>query len=1157
VPLRKIILFLIIVFISSYSSYSQSNVYNARIKLDSCAISLKTKFTLYSSITIATLDKEIISPSKYSVKGNTIFFETDFCALYRGHEFILKYRYYTLGISNKYALLDTAIQIQQEKPIIVDYEYDFNKSTPILDEKNMKYAGSFARGFSIGNAQSLVLNSRFDMQLSGDIGNGIGIAAAISDDNIPIQADGNTQTLQEFDRVFIKLYKNQNEVNAGDYSIENHPSHFMRYLKKIKGLGVNTVTTLKEKSIKTTANIATSRGKFARHTLATKEGNQGPYRLNGLNNERFIIVLSGTEKVYLNGLLLVRGQEYDYVIDYNTAQITFTANKMITRESRIIVEYEYTDQNYYRTIYTAGTEISLSPKSQIILNLYSEQDSKKSISQAELDTSEIQYLSQLQTTQPFYSISSIRRSSAIEDGQIKYELLPNPSYPSDPNQYILVYTSDKATGVYTSSFSEVGAEKGSYNIDNQQALNGRVYKYVGYNKGNYDPVNRLVPPEQKQMLNLAYKQKIGKYHNLYTDLSITNLDANRYSTLDNAENTGAAIFFRFDGKYKALVKGKDTTFIIYQTNVENTTKNFRPLNQYRTQEFARDWNYIKTNNAPEIIVNSFIGIEKPNKFKGVLSYSNFQASNFFTGHNVKLDLFYKKNGFTLSAIPTITSSENTIDKGVFTRPNFILQQKLSKKMSVGVELESETNKNNSIGGDTLRATSYAFNYTKSYVQYTYSKDIDFRLSYNQRKDLFAIKTDLSPTFDIKEIEFSGKYYGSKISNYSSSLKVRDYKVLNNSRAPNESSKLTILGNIDHDLTLLKRAIAATTNYQLNSGQEPKLEYVYQKIENLRGEYVYVGSDTAKIKNLNDFRYDPSNPLASYVRFTVPNNEFTTTNNLTLNHSLRIEPSLYWAKSEKKLTKVQKTISRFSNYTSVRYLNKLSSNSDAFSPINFNGNDTATVAYSKNIISTLNYNRGNPNFDAAFVYRNNGAKNNQINGAEQRDFIENEFKFRIKIARNCDFNTNINSGYKTFYNSLFKEREYNITHRKINAEVNYRPTTKFRIGTNYRHQQSNQTINLLEKATINEMAFNSNIRNSGNAAIDFNLSMVHIVYTGLNNSFVAYDLLEGLKAGTNFLWSANVTKRMSKMVDIILRYEGRKVEGNETIHVGNIQAKATF
>jgi hypothetical protein len=1127
-------------------------VYQA--KVDSmCSLPLMHDFILRSSLEVKdsadNIDLEIaeINSQKLILKS---------CEKFTKSTITIKYRYLLPPLSRPYSLIDTT-KMTYVDPLkkVVKFDPDKGKSEKIISSENLNYNGSFSRGFALGNTQSLVLNSNFNMQLNGELGNGIKILAAISDDNIPIQPEGNTQVLQEFDRVFITVNKDRTTVVAGDFELRRPSSYFMNFQKKLKGISVTTSQDLnKNLTNQTTVNVASSRGKFARQSLKIKEGNQGPYRLQGNNNERFIIVLSNQEKVYFNGELLRRGLEYDYIIDYNSAEITFSPRRLIAKETRVIIEFEYTDLNYFRSLYHIRNDIS-SKRLSLNLNFYSEQDSRNSTSQIELDSTDIGILTRSGDSRDLSYRSGIRRLSSdlASENNVTYAWITNANQAVDGVPMILAFSTDQSKDLVTASFTDLGAGKGSYDLDTRQGLNGRIYQYVGKGKGRYEPLIELIPPEKKQMATLGGSFRINNKSEVRSEVSYSFLDINRFSVLGDNDNAGAGGYIEFSHETD-LDSSKNITWSNL-AKIERITSTFNPLNPYRAAEFNRDWNIDTVSQSAQNLILVSTGVKSKRNQLGY-EYNNFNLQSFFNGHRHQIRGFLDQNGWKGWTNLGLTTTESLKKNTRFLRPSFELSKIVNKldQMQLGIALEHENNRW-SKDSDSLFKESYAFDYWRYYLRSNEARPYIFQISYNVRDDQFAYQGVMTKGIAIKEWEVVNQFNIAKAQRFNIVIKKRDFDVLRPDIVTTESSKNTLIGSLDYGLNT--KGIQLATNYQISGGQEPKLEFIYQKVENNFGDFVYAGPDTAVIKNAADFRYDPGNPNARYIRLTLPNSIFISTNNIAFNNSLRIEPKAYLKKDKPNKGWI-KMISRFEDLFTVRINQKQTANntSRTFDPF-VQISDTNLVSYNSFITNNVFFNKGSANFDAVFTTRNNAIRLNQLNGDETRSLIEHELRGRKRIFEAGDMIMTLGKGERGYAVKLFPDRGYAIDFKRAIVDLDIRQGTSIRYSLKYRLEHRNQSLNSLSEAKINELSGGFNIRQKNKSAFDATLSQLWIKYDGIQGSAIEYDMLDGLKKGNNLLWNFNFTQRLNGVLDLNIRYEGRRSGLNPAIHIARAQVKATF
>jgi hypothetical protein len=626
-----------------------------------------------------------------------------------------------------------------------------SQSSDIFKMEGLDKSGSISRGISFGNNQDMAVNSNLNLQLSGHLSNDVDILLAATDSNIPIQPEGNTQQLQEFDKVFIQISNPTSKVIAGDFQLQRPTSYFMNFHKKAQGISLSTaIKTNKDKPeklqgiYKTSLSAAVSRGKFSRNIIQGQESNQGPYPLKGAENETFIIVLSGTERVYINGRLMDRGQENDYVIDYNTSQITFTAKQLITKDKRIVVEFQYSDKNYARSLLHFGNDYEQN-RLKLHLNVYSEQDNKNQPLQQDLSPAQKKLMSQIGDTLshaifPSFDSVPFSRNEVLYKG-IDTTILGKPLK-------LFVYSTDSLSKLYRVSFSNVGQGNGYYNQINSSA-NGKVFQWVGYDAithkplGAYEPVILLITPKQKQMATFGVDYVFNANTKLSVETAVSKNDLNTFSSANSNDDVGYGVKMNLDNvKPLHSEEQKDTTSgpltLISNVNYEYVQKYFSPIQRFRSIEFERDWNrpiVVTTTTVTPVLNDQHIagaGFGLAKKGLGEIGYkiNTFMEGSFYNANKHLINLNLKQNGHNINYNGSLLSSKSITNTNFYRHKSDISQRVL--KMVVGVKDEFERNKFKLKGSDSLQLNSYQFWEWQAYTQnYDTTKNMEFIISNEQ------------------------------------------------------------------------------------------------------------------------------------------------------------------------------------------------------------------------------------------------------------------------------------------------------------------------------------------------------------------------------------------------------------------------------------------
>ncbi len=1123
-----------------------------------CSVFAQEQSTNYRTKTIAVrdaiqIDTLSINPSWFLVKlkdnsaVDTTFYSIDFkTALLKFKRPIetdsvkIDYLRYPEFLTRSYFQLDDKVVVENTDNLQRLYKLNqSNLQNTFTPFDGLSTSGSISRGVTIGNNQNSVLNSELDLQISGKISEKVSLRASIQDANIPLQESGYSQRLDEFDQVFIELFSDRWNIRAGDIDLVNDNSYFARFTKRVQGLLVNVNLGDEDATTNLFAAGALVRGQFTTSQFTAQEGNQGPYKLRGPNNELFVLIVSGSETVYVNGVPLERGENEDYIIDYNAGEIIFNSTFPITSEMRITVDYQFSERNYSRFTAFGGGNYT-TEKLKLGVSVYSEVDAKNQPLQQNLSTEQVGILADAGD-----NISQMVAPSDVEQAYDENRILYRKELVN--GEEVFVFSNDPEDQLFSVKFTQLGVNQGDYMLINSNAVEN-IYEYVapinGVPQGNYAPVVQLDAPEKLQVAVVNGSYKPTERTDVYFELAGSKNDLNLFSSLDDRDNNGFA--GRLSIKQN-LIKTDSLWNLNLYADADLIQDNYTTIQRLYRAEFNRDWN-LDNPLGNQSLLSSGVELMHPKKGTASYRFEHLNYSENFNGnrHNILANL--RLNRWHLFSNSSFLSNNSRVSTSTFSRSfNRVIYS--FNKQWVGTRIAFEDNEQRQKETDLLTNLSQRFNSYEAFTGYGDSTGVFVELGYKYRVN------DSLRANKMERVNTSNTYYvrSKLIQNTNTNLGIyANYRKLI-SQDENIEDERSLNSRINFNQKLFNNLVISNTIFETNSGSLPQQDFTYVEVEAGQGSYTWIDYNNNGIQELNEFEVAQFSDQGSFIRVLLPNQVFVKTHQNRLSQSLTINFQ-QWSTSEEKTKQV---FSHFYNQTSYLVDRKTRREGNTFDLNPFASADDNQLALNNSIRNVLFYNRGKQNYTTSYTYLNNTNRSVLSIGFQENKLSSHQLQFNHLIAKSWLINLESSFEKNESENENFASRNYELDELRLQPKLSYLFNENARFDVFYQYTSKDNGIGDMEQLLQNNYGVSFTYNSTNKIALNGALNFFKNEFTGNANTPVSYQILEGLQPGNNFTWSLLAQKKLTKFLDLNLNYFGRKTETSKTIHTGTVQLKAYF
>lgn len=1100
-----------------------------------------------NSLVLKTNNKLLIEKQDYVFRSDKN--EITILKMISGQVDTLFISYKTYNIKKNIQLYSFPKEFKQNHSLV------FRDTTKSLLKRNkvtnITTNGIFFRGFRLTSNQQLTLESGMNLRLDGELGNQIKLSAVLTDEKAPIQPEGTTRYLSDIDKLFIKLNAPYGNASLGDFNFERNSDPLFNYNNRLQGFIINQTG----RNISTSASFSSARGTKHRYRFITKESLQGPYQLLGKNLERDILILAGSERVYLDNKKLIRGEKNDYVMEYGNATLTFSSKNHIKSNSEVIVEFEYVSSTQrfgkevqrYNMAYKGNT-------SSLNIQFINEEDNINT-PLAEKNSYTEDEIAILKNAGDDFSLTE---TSTISQNILGYYI---KEFNTIFNDSILVYAPESSETKYHVNFTFVGDNKGNYK---RVSRFQNEYVFTGKNTGNFSPVKQLFLPKNHNVIVAKSSFEIIKNHTVLLKFASSTIDKNRLSEHDDSDNVGTYTQLNYIFKLPSS-SGVD---VLSDFKYSKQQLLFDYIQPFSTTQFVSDWGL--TNNpefGDRIDIQEDLKLDFNNGFSIKSILNTVSEGDSISGEKLENTISYDKLKTQVKIHSLVLNSENsyierksdytlikldasskfgkfkpTVSSKFILRNYYETQLNSYKEYSNKIGVNYAENKKNSISystelnhlflGDSVSnefSSFYATNKSSFSSQLTHK--LQFKFKTGSFKDDISIsirETNVKPFFENLESEKRTSYFSSRYIN------------------PEFEDSKSLLFKHKLNFTPASKGVSLQLNYELANEQSALKETVYRSVP--------IGFGQFRRDSINNV-YVKDDVAGNLIQFVLPTGEFEPVTKINSSLNFKLNPSKlnldelnkFRMNSQMKLSEETRDSYRVGHLFLLpsRFFTKNSRQS--------------RFIFQNNIF----YNRGNNKFSSTYKYRhssnltrlfvsNSEGKNRRR--LENTHNLKSVFKLtdEVKGIHVVEIKRLNISSENIFYNR-------NISGYKLSQLINYKFKQNSHISAKLSYQYDEDFAD--KKIALNLLGFETSANLLFNESMFFNtrfsVNKVELK-SGDKSEFIPYELVNGKRPGINKQWSISGNYEIMENTSLSLNYTGRKdVTDPETFHLGRIEFRMVF